>query len=243
MTSPAREPHVIRAFLELADTLVEDFDIIESLTTLTTRCVELLDIAATGILLADADLPLRVVAASSEQARLLELFQLQGDEGPCLEAFRSGEPVAHADLREALERWPMFTPYAVGAGYSSVYAIPLRLRGNVIGALNLFRAEPGTLDDDDLALAHALADLASIAILQAAAATEARERDTQLQHALDSRIVIEQAKGMIATHAHIDMDASFDRMRSRARRLNTKLTDVATLIVAGQVDLDEFVAE
>ena len=127
-TEPPRESQIVRIFLELADTLVADFDIIDSLTGLTTRCVEILDIAAVGILLADADGLLRVIAASSEQARLIELFQIQNDEGPCLEAFASGEPVIHTDLHTALERWPQFTPYAVGAGYDSVYAIPLCLR-------------------------------------------------------------------------------------------------------------------
>jgi GAF domain-containing protein len=197
-TDLARESQIVRTFLELADTLVADFDIIDSLTAVTARCVEILDAQGVGILLADADGLLRVIAASSEQARLLELFQIQNDEGPCLEAFASGQLVTHTDLRAALERWPLFTPYAVDAGYGSVYAIPLRLRGNVIGALNLFRSDSGTLDGGDVALARALADFASITILQAEAATEARRRDEQLQHALDSRIVIEQAKGMLA---------------------------------------------
>jgi GAF domain-containing protein len=229
---------VIRTFLELADTLVADFDIIDSLTVLTARCVELLDIAATGVLLVDADRRLRVIAASSEQARLLELFQLQNDEGPCMEAFASGDSVVHTDLRTGIKRWPRFTPYAVGAGYESVYAIPLRLRGEVIGALNLFRSDPGPLGEVDVALAQALADLASITILQAAAATEARQRQEQLQYALDSRIVIEQAKGMLAEHAGIDMPSAFELLRARARNTNTKLTDVAAAIVDGRLDLE-----
>ena len=242
-TSEARESKVIRTFLELADTLVADFDIIDSLTMLAVRCVEILDASATGILLVDADGHLRLVAASSEQARLLELFQLQNDEGPCMEAFASGRLVVDTDLRAPTERWPRFTPYAVSAGYESVYAIPLRLRGDVIGALNLFRPAPGSLGDDDVALAQALADLASITILQAAAATEARQREEHLQHALDSRIVIEQAKGMLAEHADIDMSTAFDRIRTRARNTNTKLTVVATRIVDGQLGLGSFTTD
>jgi GAF domain-containing protein len=238
----ARETLVIQTFLELADTLVADFDIIDSLTILATRCVEILDAAASGILLADADGQLRVIAASGEQARLLELFQLQNEEGPCMEAFASGQSVIHTDLRTALERWPRFSPYAVDAGYESLYAIPLRLRGDIIGVLNLFRARPGPLGAGDLALAQALADLASIAILQAAAATESRQREEHLQHALDSRIVIEQAKGMLAEHENIDMPSAFDRIRARARNTNTKLTVVAARIVDGQLDLAEFAA-
>jgi GAF domain-containing protein len=237
-TEPARESQIIQTFLELADTLVADFDIIDSLTVLAARCVEILDAAATGILLADGDGHLRVIAASSEQARLIELFQLQNDEGPCLEAFKSGVPVVHTDLRKSIDRWPRFTPYALGAGYASVYAIPLRLRGNIIGALNLFRTDSGPLAGGDVALVQALADLASITILQAAAATEARRRDEQLQHALDSRVIIEQAKGMLAEHAGVDMTAAFNQIRLRARNTNTKLTDVAAEIVAGQIDLD-----
>jgi|GEM_PF-2414752 len=195
VSEPTCEAQIVRAIVALTDTLVDDFDIIDSLTALRARCVELLDTAATGILLADAGGHLRLIAASSEQARLLELFQLQYDEGPCLEAFATGHAVVETDLRSALERWPRFTPYAVGAGYDSVYAMPLRLRGNVIGALNLFRSDSGPLADGDIELARALADLASIAILQAAAATQAQLSDEQLQYVLDSRIILEQAKG------------------------------------------------
>ncbi len=237
-SEPTREAQIVQTIVALTDTLVADFDIIDSLTALTARCVELLDTAACGILLADAEGHLRLIAASSEQARLLELFQLQNDEGPCLEAFATGHPVVETDLRSALERWPRFTPYAVGAGYDSVYAMPLRLRGNVIGALNLFRSDSGPLADGDIDLAQALADLASITILQAAAATQAQLRDEQLQYALDSRIIIEQAKGMLAEHAHIDMPTAFERIRTLARNTNTKLTELATQIVDGQLDLD-----
>jgi GAF domain-containing protein len=239
---PARESQVVRVFLELADTLVADFDIIDSLTLLATRCVEILDTVATGILLADPDGRLRVMAASNEKARLLELRQLQNDEGPCIEAFASGDVVAHNDLRTAVTLWPRFTPYAVSAGYESVYAIPLRWRGNVIGALNLLKTRAGPLDDSDLALAQALADLATITILQATATRKARQREEQLQHALDSRIVIEQAKGMLGEHAHIDMADAFEHLRTHARNTNTKMTDLATGIVEGQLDLDYLAA-
>ncbi len=239
----SREAQIVGTFLELADTLVADFDIIDSLTALADRCVEILDTAATGILLADSNGQLHAVAASSEQARLLELFQLQNDQGPCMEAFATGHPVIATDLHEAIDRWPQFTPYAVGAGYDSVYAIPLRLRGNIIGALNLFRAHSGPLAEGDIALAQAFADLASITILQAQAATDAQRRDEQLQFALDSRIIIEQAKGMLAENAQIDMATAFEHIRSQSRNTNTKLTDVATQIVDGQIDLDALVTD
>ncbi len=241
-TEPTSEAQIVRTLLELADTLVADFDIIDSLTVLTARCVEILDTAATGILLADSNGHLRLVAASSEQARLLELSQLQNDQGPCTEAFASGQPVSHTDLPGAIERWPQFAPFAIGAGYSSVYAIPLRLRGDVIGALNLFRSDAGPLASGDIALARAFADLASITVLQAEAATDAERRDGQLQYALDSRIIIEQAKGMLAEYAQIDMAAAFEHIRAHARNTNTKLTLLATNIVDRQLDLDTFTA-
>ncbi len=202
------------------------------------RCVELIDTQAAGILLVDPERKLRVVAASSEQARLIELFQVQNDEGPCLDAYSSGVPVIHAQLRETVERWPRFTPYAVGAGFESVCALPLRLRGTVIGALNLFRTSGGDLSDADIGLAQALADVATLAILHAEAALEAERRDQQLQHALDSRVVIEQAKGMLAEQAHIDMATAFQRIRAYARHNNRQLTSVAAAIVSGDLVLD-----
>lgn len=240
---PTREAKIVRTFLEVADTLVTDFDIIDSLTALAVRCVELLDTAAVGILLADADGRLHVVATSEEQARLLELFQLQNDQGPCLEAFASGQPVIDTDLATANERWPRFAPYAFGAGYESVYAMPMRLRGDIIGALNLFRSDKGPLADGDIGLARALADLASISILQAEAATVARRRDEQLQYALDSRVIIEQAKGMLGEFAKIDMAVAFDLIRSYARNTNVKLTDLAWRIVDREIGLDSFAAQ
>jgi GAF domain-containing protein len=239
--SMAREDLLGQTFVQLADSLVDDFDIIDLLTLLTDRSVELLDVQAAGILLADAAGNLRVMAASSEQARLLELFQIQNDEGPCLEAFSSGHPVIETDLREALERWPRFTPYAVGAGFESVYALPLRLRSMVIGALNLFRTTADQLPTADVALAQALADVASIAILQDQAAREVQLRAGQLQHALDSRVAIEQAKGMLAERAHVDMHEAFELLRSYARSTNRMLTAVANDLVGGAIPLADVV--
>jgi GAF domain-containing protein len=242
-TQTTRERLVSHTFLQLADTLVDDFDIIDLLTILADRCLELVDADAAGILLVDTDGNLRVMAASSEQARLLELFQLQNEEGPCLEAYSSGQAVINTELREALEQWPRFTPYAVGAGFESAYALPLRLRGTVIGALNLFRSTTGPMPDADVQLAQALADIASIAILQAKAIRNAEQRDDQLQHALDSRVVIEQAKGMLAERAHIDMETAFKRIRTQARNSNTQLTTVAAQIISGELALTDVAAK
>jgi GAF domain-containing protein len=242
-TGTTRESLLSHTFLQLADTLVDDFDIIDLLTILVDRCLELVDADAAGILLVDTAGNLRVMAASSEQARLLELFQLQNEEGPCLEAYSSGQAVVNTELREALEQWPRFTPYAVGAGFESAYALPLRLRGTVIGALNLFRSTTGPMPDADVQLAQALADIASIAILQAKAIQDAQQRDDQLQHALDSRVVIEQAKGVLAERAHVDMDTAFNWIRTRARSSNTQLTTIATRVITGELTPTDLAAK
>ncbi|MEO6124466.1 MAG: GAF and ANTAR domain-containing protein [Ilumatobacteraceae bacterium] len=233
-----REILLSQTFLQLADTLVADFDIIDLLTMLADRCVELVEVDAVGILLADTDGNLRVMAASNEQARLLELFQLQNEQGPCVEAFTSGQPVSCTALRDAVERWPRFTPYAVGAGFECVYALPLRLRDSVIGAMNLFKTYPGPMPAADIQLAQALADVASVAILQDQATRETRVRDLQLQHALDSRVLIEQAKGMLRERGGIDMAAAFNLIRHHARTHNMQLTRVAEEIVAGTISFD-----
>ncbi|HUQ40842.1 MAG TPA: GAF and ANTAR domain-containing protein [Acidimicrobiales bacterium] len=231
-----------RTFVQLADSLVDEFDIIDLLTMLADRCVELLDVTAAGILLADGDGKLRVMAASSEAVRLLELFQLQNDEGPCLEAHSGGKPVVVGDLADASKRWPRFAPEAVSAGFRSVYAIPLRLRSSTIGALNLFRAKPEVLPEDDVVVARAMADVASIAILQDQSLRESQVLAGQLQHALDSRVTIEQAKGMLAERGQVPMEEAFRRLRIYARNNNHQLTAVAFAVVNGDLQLDQISA-
>src|SRR5271154_3582775 len=152
-------------FVELTDTMVVGFDVIDFLHVLTDRSVQLLDVSAAGLLLADPRGELRVVAASSEVARGLELFQLQSDRGPCLACFRSGRPVAAVDLTAEAARWPRFAPAAREAGFGAVQALPMRLRDQVIGALNLFRADAGTLTPADIRIGQALADVATISLL------------------------------------------------------------------------------
>ncbi|MEO5898626.1 MAG: GAF and ANTAR domain-containing protein [Ilumatobacteraceae bacterium] len=224
-------------FVELADTLVDEFDVVDVLTLLASRCVELLDAAAAGILLVDEAGHLRVVGASSEQVRLLELFQLQNEEGPCLDCFRTGRVVIEADLATATA-WPLFAAESVAAGLPSVCAVPLRLRNQTLGCLNMFVSVPRAMSDADIALARALADVATIALVQDQATRAAAVREAQLQHALDSRVVIEQAKGMIAERAQLDLDAAFGRLRSHARSNNAKLTDLARRIVDGSFPID-----
>jgi len=236
-----RQTLTATTFVEIVDTLVGDFDVIEVLTALTSRCVELLDAAAAGILLADESGHLRVIGASTEQIQLLELFQVQNDKGPCLDCFRTGLVVFNANLREP-SPWPEFAIESVHGGFPSVCAVPLRLKAVVLGCLNLFLSEPVELSAADVALAQALADVASIAIIQDQATRDAAIREGRLQHALDSRIAIEQAKGMIAERGHIDMDEAFNRLRAYARSHNRGLTEVAQALVVGSLTVDTVAA-
>jgi len=231
----AREQAVVEAFVFLADTLVDDYDVIEFLQSLAERCVQLLDVSEAGIMLADGAGGLRHAACSNERMRVVEVFELQLEEGPCFDAYRQHEPVWCASAEEAEARWPRFAPRARDAGFVAVSALPMRLRDEVIGALNLFSTQPGTLGDDDGRLAQAMADVATIGILQERAIHNARDLSSQLQGALDSRIVIEQAKGVLAEHHRISVDEAFVVLRGFARGHNRLLSRVAGDIVDGSV--------
>jgi GAF domain-containing protein len=222
-----------RTLVELADTLVADFDVVELLTLLADRCVEVLGVGAAGLMLVAPEGDLRVMASSSETMRVLELFELQSQEGPCLDCYRSGQPVVNQDLATIDGRWPRFGPEALAAGFHSVHALPMRLRGSVIGALNLFDIEPGEMRPADVEAAQALADVATIAILQHRAAFEAQVLNEQLNHALNTRIVIEQAKGMVAEREGLDMEQAFSTLRGHARSHNLRLADVANAVIVG----------
>jgi len=228
-----RESMLARAMVELADTLVADFDVVELLTMLTDRCVDVLDVGAAGIMLASPDGELRVMAWSSEAMRVLELIELQSQEGPCLDCYRTGQPVVNQDLAVVNGRWPRFAPEALAAGFHSVHALPMRLRGTIIGALNLFHIEPGEMREADVVAAQALADVATIAILQHRAALEAQMVTEQLRSALNTRIVIEQAKGVVAEREGLDMEHAFALLRNHARRHNLRLADVARNVTDG----------
>src|SRR5580658_5363806 len=220
-------------FVELTDTMVAGFDVIDFLHVLTNRSVQLLDVSAAGLLLADPRGELRVVAASSEAARLLELFQLQNDQGPCLDCFRSGLPVMAADLVAAAPRWPRFAPAAREAGFAAVQALPMRLREQVIGALNLFRVGPGAFEPADVRVGQALADVATISLLQERSMRHSDTLNEQLQAALNSRVIIEQAKGKLAERLGVDMDQAFSLLRDRARVSNRRLSDLSRAFVDG----------
>lgn len=234
-----REQLLSRAFVKLADTLVDDYDIIDVLDQLVGYCVELLAADAAGLLLVDSRGTLRVVAASSEDANLMELLQLEADEGPCMECFGSGLPVSVTDLGDTTSRWPRFVAAVAQRGaFRSVHALPLRLRGETIGAMNLFHRQPGPLPEADLALGQALADVATIGILSERSIRRGEVLSEQLQTALTSRAIIEQAKGVLAQHGDLSMHAAFDRLRSYARNRNKRLSEVARQVVEGNLGAD-----
>jgi transcriptional regulator with GAF, ATPase, and Fis domain len=218
-------------FVDLADTMVADFDVIDFLHMLTDRSVRLLSVSAAGVLLADPRGQLRVAAASSEVAELVELFQIQNDQGPCLDCFRSGQPVTAADLAGPGQQWPRFAAAATQAGFGAVHALPMRLREQVIGALNLFGTDTGPLGAADLRIGQALADVATIGLLQERNVRHAETLAEQLQAALNSRVVIEQAKGKIAERLGLDMDRAFALLRDHTRNTNQRLTEVARHVI------------
>lgn len=214
-------------FVELADTLVEDFDLVEFLMMVTQRTAELIGGADVGLLLADGRGHMQFMAASNEDAKRLELFQVQVDEGPCLDAFQSGQPVVNADLNDAADRWPRFAPRAAAAGYRSVHAFPLRLRQDVIGAINVFGTDDARWEDSDAHIVQTLAHITTIGLLQERAVGRGAVLTEQLQSALNSRIVIEQAKGAIAQFRGVTVDEAFVLLRSHARGTGTHLAEVA----------------
>ena len=226
---------LIRTLVELADTLVEDFDVVDLLSHLVDRSVEVLDVTAAGVMLAPPSGALQVVASSSEAMRVLELYELQADQGPCLDCYASGEAVVNVNLAAADSLWPQFAPQAVDAGFRSVHALPLRLRGLTIGALNLFRADEGALGATEVTAVQGLADIATIAIIQHRVTIDAQKLNSQLSEALNSRITIEQAKGKISQAANVDMDRAFQMLRRHARSHNLRLSDLATDVAAGTI--------
>jgi GAF domain-containing protein len=230
-----REAMLTRTLVDLADTLVDDFDVVDLLTRLAAQCVEVLDVDSAGIMLAGPSGQLRVMASSSEAMRVLELFEIQAKEGPCLDCYRTAKPVVNQNLAAVNGRWPRFAAEALDAGFHSVHALPMRLRGTVVGALNLFRAHRGEIGSADIDIAQLFADVATIAILQHRAAQEAQVINEQLTHALNSRIVIEQAKGMVAERLSLDMERSFIALRNHARNHNLRLADVANAVIDGSV--------
>jgi transcriptional regulator with GAF, ATPase, and Fis domain len=232
--STVRQQRLVHTFVELADTLVSDFDVVEFMGMLAARSVDLLDLAASGVLLDDQRGRLGLVAASDEKVHLLELLELQHDQGPCTEAFHSGT-VVQTDAAETLRRWPRFAAAAAGHGYQVVCALPLRLRDQTVGALNLFRSAPELLDATDLVVGQALADVATIGLIQERSMREARLLAEQLQTALESRVALEQAKGVLAEQTGLSVDQAFEVLRHFARQSNLRLVEVARRVVDGEL--------
>jgi transcriptional regulator with GAF, ATPase, and Fis domain len=228
-----RERVVAEALVGLADSLVADYDVIELLHRLTFECLRLLPADAAGLLLSDQRGSLQLMSSSTEQARLLELFELQTDEGPCLDCFRTSRQVSSADLVDAESRWPRLAARVWEAGFSSVHALPLRLRDETIGALNLFSVAATALQPDELRIGQALADIATISILQERAVRRHEVVNEQLQMALNSRVIIEQAKGVLAERNQTGVDDAFMALRQYARNHNRRLTEVASEVVRG----------
>ena len=232
-----REIAIIDTFVRLSDTLVDSYDVIDFLHYLTERCVALADVDEAGVMLAAPSGNLQAVAASSERARLLELYELQNHDGPCLDAFRTGQVTIAADLTAEHERWPTFARHALDVGFVAVHSVPLRLRSEVIGALNLLRSEVGSLPAMDVALVRALADIATVGVLQERTIRHSQSTATALQTALTSRIRIEQAKGVLAERDGRTVDDAFERLRRYARRNQLGITAVAEMVVHGSLDI------
>ena len=231
-----READVVWSLVEMADTLVDDYDVVDLLTGLADRCVNLLGVSAAGVMLASPEGSLGLVASSSEAMRLLELFELQAQEGPCLDAFHTGQRVGHENLQSGSGSWPSFSAAALQAGFQSALALPLRLREATLGALNLLSVSQAPMDEADVIVARAFADLATLSIVQHRAAAEAQRLNEQLSSALTSRVVIEQAKGVISERAGVEPAEAFSRLRAYARNHNLRLTDIAQAAIDGTLD-------
>ena len=227
----AREDDIVGSFVSMAGSLARGQDVTELLIQLADVCARLLDVSAVGLLLADPRGALHVVAASSERVADLEAFQAQRAQGPCHTCYLDGQPVNVPDLAAAAARWPEFAAVAAKAGVASVHAVPMRLRDDTVGALNLFGSKPGPLNEADLRLAQALADVATIALIQDRAAADKNLVNEQLQDALDSRVVLEQAKGVLFFSSDLDMSGAYAALRQYARDHNIKLTDLSRALV------------
>jgi GAF domain-containing protein len=237
MTATSREARLGTIFVRLADTMVDDYDMVELLDTLVEECKLVLDVAEAGLVLADSDAGLQVMASTSERSSLIESLQLREHEGPCMQCYATGEVVTIHDIRDLGDRWQSFSELALEQGFRSVHAVPLRLRGRTIGALNLFRESVGALNEDDAAIAQALADVATIGIMQERLIREQTVISDQLQRALDARVVIEQAKGVVAQSHRIPVDAAFLRLRNYARSNDVRLVDAASKVVRRQISV------
>jgi GAF domain-containing protein len=230
-----RAEKIFDVFATLADSLVAGYEVLDILQTLVDACHDTLDVDSAGILLANSSGGLEVVASTSEANALIETMQLDADAGPCVDSFRSRSVVSLPDVERSPDKWNKFAATALSVGIHSVYAIPLRLRETTIGTLNLMRTERGELNQHDIRAAQAFADVATIGILQERTLRDASVVRDQLQHALNSRVVIEQAKGVVAETANISVEEAFTVIRNLARSKQLALRSVAEQLVAGEL--------
>ncbi|ANZ41866.1 transcriptional regulator [Lentzea guizhouensis] len=237
--STGRDQQLARVFVSLADTLVADFDVLDFLGLLTERAVELLKVDAAGVILSDQRGGWQPAAGSSERSELAEVFAAQTQQGPCLDCVRTGVVVASADLTADVDRWPVFAPVAVNAGFRAAAAVPMRLRGHVVGALTLLHTTPVAVDDASVELGQALADIATIGILQQRAVHRDEVVFEQLQAALHHRTVVEQAKGVLAESGGLDMHQAYTRLRDYAHTHNLRLSEVARDLATGMLEVSE----
>ncbi|MWV50602.1 GAF domain-containing protein [Rathayibacter sp. VKM Ac-2803] len=235
MTARAREHDLIETFVTLSDTLVDDYDTVELMQLLVDRSASLFEAASAGLVLRDAHGVAEVLASTNEDSRLIGLLQLQDDAGPCMRCLHTGEVVVVADITESPAEWSHFRERALELGLRSVHCVPLRLRNECIGSLNLFGTAPGVLDAEDVAVVQAFADVATIGILHQRALEESDLVRSQLQRALDSRVLIEQAKGAVAYSRDISTEEAFDVLRRHARSTSTALTVVAGRVLRGEL--------
>lgn len=238
MTQTSKEGRLYEAFSSIAETLTSDYDVVQLLHTVMGECLELLDVQAGGLLLKNADGQLELVASTSEGASFVEVMQLNAGAGPCVECLQTGHPVSVLDVEQVNADWSQFQDAALQQGYHSAHAVPLRVRSETIGSIGLFRAGTGDLDRTDADVARTLASLASVGIMQERIVRDSTLVAEQLQRALDSRVVIEQAKGVLAATTDVDMDDAFRMLRSHARSSNRKLHDVAQAVVARTLRID-----
>lgn len=231
----ANRDQLIRdTFVDLADTLASDYDVGEFLHLLVQRCEDVLSVTTCGVLVEAQEGGLRLAAATSSEMHRLEQVEIDLMDGPSFEAYRRVEPIVSQDLRDERQRWPQVLDQAFEMGLLTAYAFPLRLRDDCIGALSLYRNQLGAFDEDDVQLAQAFADVAAIGILQERKITRAEQRAHQLQHALDSRVVIEQAKGILAERHGVSLGQAFERLRHHARSNNLKVRDICHDIINGR---------
>lgn len=242
MLEISREQRINEAFVKVAGTLMDQYDVVDLLSALVEECTDLLDIQAGGLLIANNLGELELIASTSEEAEFVEVMQLAAGAGPCVDCFHTGEQVSVDNIDASGDRWPEFRKAAMRKGFQAIHATPMRIRGKIIGSLNLLGTTPRHLSDRDAKLAQALADVAVIGILQERSLRDVNFVNEQLQLALDTRILVEQAKGVLAQMEKLDMDAAFTVLRAYSRANGISLRITAQNVINRSLDTADVVA-